>query len=141
MKEAKNYSREQPIGWARRGEKYQHYSTHVNNRASVQPASKKLKIQGLFLGVIAACLLMAIASLGQYARMVALNRDIYQLENQIAEEQDSISKLRLEVANLSSVERLEEIARNDLGMERPNQDQLVTIPREESVDSYSQREE
>ncbi|MBM4234857.1 MAG: hypothetical protein FJ152_00095 [Firmicutes bacterium] len=84
---------------------------------------KRFILVTLFLS----CFLLSLVIVAQYSSLVMTNYQISSAKNELAVIQESARQLELEVAKLSSVGVIEEIARTELGMVEPELAQLRII--------------
>jgi len=84
---------------------------------------KRFKLVTLCLS----CFLLSLVVVAQYSSLVMTNYRISSAQKELAAIQDSTRQLELEVAKLSSVGVIEEIARTELGMVEPELAQLRII--------------
>jgi len=92
---------------------------------------KKAKL----LFMTAACFVLGLAVIAQYSSIVSLNYQLSQCEMRLGELVEEYRALELEAASLSSLSRIDEIARNELGMREPDPSQIrvLTAGREDGV--------
>ncbi len=90
-----------------------------------QPASglKKAKLSLILI----ACFLLSLAVVGQYSSLVILNYRLSSVRTEVAVMKDISRDLELEAARLSSTGRIDQIAREKLGMAEPEMTQLRVI--------------
>ncbi len=98
---------------------YRHPVYHQDPQARV----KRFKVFALFLS----CFLLSLVVVAQYSSLVMTNYRLSSAQKELAAIQDSTRQLELEVAKLSSVGVIEEIARTELGMVKPELAQLRII--------------
>ncbi len=96
---------------------------HPHYRQDPQQRLTKFKLAALFI----ACFLLSLVVVAQYSSLVMANYRISSANKEFAAIRDSIWQLELEVAGLSSVTVIEEIARTELGMVEPELAQLKII--------------
>lgn len=84
---------------------------------------KKFKLISLSL----ACFVLSLVVVAQYSALVITNYRLSSARSEIAVIQDSTKQMEMEVARLSSVGVIEEIARTSLGMVEPELSQLRII--------------
>ncbi len=116
------------------------YHQQVKKRQRALPLEEKkqqVAVQGVgpqtklkLVGMVFCCFLLALAVVVQYSRVVGTTREISGREREIAQIQDNNRRLQLEVSRLSSLQRIEEIAVNELGMRRPESGQVVIVSEE-----------
>jgi cell division protein FtsL len=85
----------------------------------------------LFCGLLLCLLLISVGLISQYGQVVAIKLQIYQVQREITELQVGIEQLQIEVNRLSSLERIEAIAKNDLGLQYPEKRQWLHLARGE----------
>lgn len=83
----------------------------IRKKATITKGEKFLA--GLFVSAVAAC---GIVILTNYAKLYSVNKDIYVLENSIAEQLEVNDGLQLQVIELSAPDRILHIAQEELGM-------------------------
>jgi cell division protein FtsL len=76
-------------------------------------------------------LLTSVGLISQYSRVIAVKYQIHQVQQEIEALQNEIEHLQIEVKSLSSLERIETIAKNDLGLQYPEKRQWIRIARSE----------
>ncbi|MFO7951211.1 MAG: cell division protein FtsL [Bacillota bacterium] len=96
---------------------------------------KKLKL----LSVIAACFILSLVVIAQYSSLVVLNYHLSSARSELASVQESVRVREIEVARLSSINRIENIAKEELGMVEPEVDQLNIISANRGVERESRR--
>lgn len=97
----------------------------VPNREAVRRNSLTL------CGLLLCLLLVSVGLISQYSQVVAVKLQIHQVQKEIEELQSEIEHLHIEVHRLSSLERIEMIAKNDLGLQYPEKRQWLRIARGE----------
>jgi len=85
--------------------------------------SKKVKLVIVF----SLCFLLSLAVIAQYSSLVILNYRLSAARAELASIQEASRILELEVASLSSVGRIEQIARDELGMIDPELAQMRVL--------------
>lgn len=87
------------------------------------------------LFMVAACFMLGLAVIAQYSSIVSLNYQLSRCEMRLGELTEEYRALELEAASLSSLSRIDEIARNELGMREPDLSQIriLTADREDGV--------
>lgn len=83
----------------------------------------------MFYGLLFCLLLISVGLISQYSQVVAVKLNIYQVQKEIAALQGGIEHLHIEVNRLSSLERIEAIAKNDLGLQYPEKRQWLHVAR------------
>lgn len=94
------------------------------------PAPKRIHVsrENLFLcGLILLLILVSAGLIAQYGRVVAANFQVQQVRREISRLQEERDHLFLEVRRLSSLERIEAIALNELGLQYPDQKQWLLL--------------
>ncbi len=109
--------------------------SHLNRPAVSQPVGnpvarphpgsrlKKVKLSLILL----TCFMLSIAVVAQYSSMVVMNYHLSSARVELAEVSEVTRALELEAAQLGSIGRIEQIARNELGMVEPEVNQLRVI--------------
>jgi len=77
-----------------------------------------------FIGILLAVSLFFVWSRVQ---VTGLEYEISQLESSLRDQRQETSNLRLEAASLSNPERIERVARKELGLRLPSAEQVVTV--------------
>ncbi len=98
----------------------------------VQPSSRARTAgrpaESLLLCVFILLLIaISIGLIAQYSQVVALNYQIQQVDQQIAQLQKENERLALDVRSMNSLERLESIAVHELGLQYPEQKQWLRL--------------
>ena len=70
---------------------------------------------------------VSIGLIAQYSRVIAVNYQVQQVDREISQLQEEKERLALEVRSLSSLERIETIAVNELGLQYPEQKQWLRL--------------
>ncbi|MGI5875243.1 MAG: cell division protein FtsL [Dethiobacteria bacterium] len=116
---------------------YQNYA--LKNQHATQPVgelnlSSKRKQQKtgyregfLFCGLILCLIIIGVSLISQYSRVLAVNYKIHRVSREISQLREEQEHLLIEVKRLSSLERIEEIAKNDLGLQYPEEKQWLFI--------------
>lgn len=73
------------------------------------------------------CFLLGLVIIAQYSSMVTLNYRLDQAETRIKELDEEYRQLEQQAAQLSSLSRIESIARTELGMREPESGQLMVL--------------
>jgi cell division protein FtsL len=91
-------------------------------------------LKGISLILLLGCFFFGLVVIAQYSSIVTLNYRLYQAETRIKELDEEYRQLEQQAARLSSLSRIETIARTELGMREPESGQLMvmTAGREES---------
>lgn len=101
---------------------------------SPKPAQRARKIK-LFL-IIVSCFLLCLVVVAQYSQLVITNYRLSRTRAELGALQEQTGQLELEVAALSSVGRLEEVARTELNMAEPTPAQLRVITASRGLNGY-----
>lgn len=83
-----------------------------------------------FYAFVISCIIFAIASVGQYCKVITTNIELVQKEERISELKYEHQDLKMTVARLNSLVRIENIARNELAMEEADEVRIFTASRE-----------
>jgi cell division protein FtsL len=81
----------------------------------------------LFCGLIVCLIITSIVLINQYSRVLAVNYQIQQVGREISQLKEEQQHLLIEVKRLGSLERIEQIARNDLGLQYPEKTQWLVV--------------
>jgi cell division protein FtsL len=84
----------------------------------------------LFLYLVVVMMLLTVVSsfhVWSRVKVVDLNLQIVGVSRQMKEEQQNFNRLRLEVASLKTPARIEALARGELGMALPAEQQVVLV--------------
>ncbi|HEU4962543.1 MAG TPA: cell division protein FtsL [Bacilli bacterium] len=100
-------------------------STHVQPRTEQSKAAAREKLK--WLGTILVCIVIALTLVGRYAHMVSMNYQIQEQKDQLQAINDEKLRLEQEMLELSSAERIKNVAANQLGMKTVGQDQIVIL--------------
>ncbi len=79
------------------------------------------------LGFIALLLAVSLFFVWSRVQVTSLDYEISRLGSSLRDLQQETSNLRLEAASLSSPERIERVARNELHLRLPSADQVITV--------------
>ena len=79
------------------------------------------------LGFIAILLGVSLFFVWSRVQVTSLEYEISQLESTLRAQSQETSNLRLEAASLSNPERIERVARKDLGLRLPSAEQVITV--------------
>jgi cell division protein FtsL len=90
--------------------------------AKTQTGSRLKKVKLLI--IIISCFMFSIVVVAQYSSLVMINYRLGNARSELAEIKEASRILELEVAKLSTIGRIEKIARADLGMVEPEISQL-----------------
>jgi len=104
----------------------------AERKRTVQEAPGKEAAQwgGMTLCALLLCLfLVSVGLISQYSRVVALRLQIHEVTKEIEALKSEKEHLQIEVKRLNSLERIEMIAKNDLGLQYPEERQWVRIAR------------
>jgi cell division protein FtsL len=92
------------------------------HREKVRPHKK-----GRYILVLALVALMAIILLSRFSMITESQYRIEKLKNELKNIEEQNQRLKVEVANLKSVARIEDIAKNKLNMIEPDSHQIVYL--------------
>lgn len=105
------------------------YAPHVQpNRGRVvtpQPGHRLRKFKLLL--VLITCFLLSLTIVAQYSSLVIMNYRLSNNQVELDTMKETVRVLELEVAELSSIGRIETIAREELGMVEPQLNQLRVL--------------
>jgi cell division protein FtsL len=90
-----------------------------------EPGRRARKVK-LFC-IVSAIFLLSLVTVAQYSSLVILNYRLSSVRTELAAVVESSRSLELEVARLSSVGRIDQIAREELGMIDPEIEQLRVL--------------
>ena len=79
------------------------------------------------LGFIALMLAVSLFFVWSRVQVTSMEYDISRFESDLRDLQQETSRLRLEAASLSNPERIERVARKELGLRLPIAEQVVTV--------------
>ena len=79
------------------------------------------------LGFIALLLAVSLFFVWSRVQVTGLEYEISQLESSLRGVRQETSNLRLEAASLSNPERIERVARKELGLRLPSAEQVITV--------------
>ena len=108
-----------PIHWRRR-EIYQ-----PSPAPGRQPRRRWRKAPLLLVGL--SCLLLGLVVIIQYSRIVSLHYEVSRAEVRLQELDEEYRRLEQEAARLSSLSRIEAVARGELGMREPTGSQVKVL--------------
>jgi cell division protein FtsL len=96
----------------------------------VRPARSRRRPAVAMLGLAFVVWLAAVLALGAWVRLQTIQAgyDISEQRRERARLLEANRKLELELARLSSLDRIEAVACGKLGMKFPTQSQMVTLP-------------
>ncbi len=98
---------------------YERYNKKSEKRIKLKK-NKLIKIFSCFFVLFHAA--AAILLINHYNQVTKLNREVIHYEQKLGEFQEEQEHLKIEIANLRTLERIESIATNELGMNYPNED-------------------
>lgn len=98
----------------------------------VHPTSSTRRLYNQKESLLLVCLIFCLIVIGvglisQYSQVVAINYQIQQTTREISELHIERQHLEIKVNRLSSLERIENIAKNDLGLQYPENRQWLLI--------------
>ena len=79
------------------------------------------------LGFIALMLTVSLFFVWSRVQVIGLEYEISTLESDLRDSRKETSRLRIEAASLSSPERIERVARSELGLRLPVAEQVITV--------------
>lgn len=79
------------------------------------------------LGFISLLLVASLFFVWSRVQVTSFEYDLSQMESTLREMQQETASLRLEAASLRSPERIERVARNELGLRLPSPEQVITV--------------
>ena len=100
-----------------------------NHQPQEQPYKKKEKFS--FYALLILCILLSVAIISLYSKVVTTNYQIAAAEDRIEELMENQRSLELKVAGLSCLDRIEGIARTQLGMEKERSLNIQTVSHDE----------
>ncbi|MGM0600762.1 MAG: cell division protein FtsL [Candidatus Rifleibacteriota bacterium] len=105
-------------------------TTRASGRDEIQPAmdAKRRQIIRLYLTAIILLSMMFTVYIWQSTKMVEIKLRLNKSEKRIATLENNNSDLRAETSKLQSLNRIESIARNELGMIIPQKFIYLTMP-------------
>ncbi len=98
--------------------------SHRKNAEQPSPVrAKQYSLRGslLFCGLILCLILISVGLVTQYGRVVAVNYELQQVQRDITQLKEDNEHLSIEVKALSSLERIEALAINELGLQYPEE--------------------
>ncbi len=104
-------------------------------RVSSRPERRLKKVK--LLSIMAACFILSLVVVAQYSSLVVLNYQLSGARSELSTVRESSRIMEIEVARLSSVSRIENIAREELGMVEPSREQLNIISAQHGVGRVS----
>jgi len=79
------------------------------------------------LGFISLLLVSSLFFVWSRVQVTGFEYDLSQMESTLREMRQETASLRLEAASLRSPERIERVARNELGLRLPSPEQVITV--------------
>lgn len=92
---------------------------------SSQPGQRLAKFK--LISILLTCFILCLVVVAQYSLLVIMNYRMSSIRTELASLSVVTHELELEAAGLSTAERIEQIAREELGMVEPEIDQLFVI--------------
>lgn len=91
---------------------------------------KKVKLGPMVSFIFLACMFLAVvlSYVAIHASMAGTAFEINQMEKQVDSLQNENERLQLQIMNLTSLDRIEQVARANLQMVRPEEVQFVALP-------------
>ncbi len=96
-----------------------------NPVAGPQPGHRLKKAK--LVMILLTCFMLSLVVVAQYSSLVVLNYRLSSARNELLAANEITRTLELEAAKLGSIGRVEQIAREELGMVEPDTEQLVVI--------------
>ncbi len=81
----------------------------------------------MLICLIFCLIIIGVGLISQYSQVVAVNYQIQQTSKELDALQEERQHLQIEVKRLSSLERIEAIAKNELGLQYPENRQWLLI--------------
>ncbi|MGI6317197.1 MAG: hypothetical protein GX263_04200 [Firmicutes bacterium] len=81
----------------------------------------------LLCGMLLCLIIIGVGLITQYGHIIAGNYRVHQMRNEIALLQEENEQLLLDVKRLSSLDRIEAIAANELGLQYPEKRQWLIL--------------
>ncbi len=100
-----------------------------------QPDRRFKKVKTLL--ILTTCFLLSLVVVAQYSSLVILNYQLSSARHELSSTVESSRKVELEVAQLSSINRIEEIAKDELGMVEPDPGQVNVITASQRISERS----
>lgn len=117
-----------PVNYGQQNTEYKH-KTKKKKTKKTSPKTFWLIKASPGVAVIALIFLISLALVAQHVWINFLGYQISQLNNSITDIEENNQKLRFEIASLGSLDRIEKVAINELGMIHPKDIQYV-FPKE-----------
>lgn len=93
----------------------------------------KFKLLSIFL----LCFILSLIVVAQYSSLVIINYRVSNIRSELMALSEVTRELELEAAQLSTASRIEQIAREELGMIEPQISQLIVLSTRQGEGSYS----
>lgn len=93
---------------------------------SVSVRPRRLK-KAKLLFIVTTCFLLSLVVVAQYSSLVVLNYRLSAVWTDLADARKDTYLLETDVARLSSINRIEKLARTELGMVDPELNQLIVL--------------
>ena len=107
------------------------YSPRVHvpeQKPKIKPETRKLfHVKAIIVGSIVFVFIVLSLFIAQYSNYVALKLEIDRVKGEIADLQEEKNSLEIEVEKLSSLERIELIALEELGLKYPEEQQWLVL--------------
>ena len=108
------------------------YGERSRRTVNEVPATKAVsRVSLTFCALLFCLLLVGVGLITQYSKVVAVKMQIHQVKKEIEMLENEREHLFIEVKRLNSLERIEMIALNDLGLQYPEKRQWLRIARGE----------
>ena len=108
-------------------------NSHIPREKSYDlPRARPKRVQShcgslLLCGILLCLVLTSVGLIAQYGRLVAGSYQLHQMRREINLLQEERERLQIEVKRLGSLERIEEIAVNELGLQYPEKRQWLIL--------------
>ncbi|MEW5921837.1 MAG: cell division protein FtsL [Bacillota bacterium] len=99
------------------------YERHVQPKKTIAFSGEAM----LFCALILLLIITGVGLIGMHGRVVAINYRVQQVNREISRLQEEREYLNIEVKKLASLERIEHIAINELGMQYPEKRQWLLL--------------
>lgn len=107
----------------------------------VKPLSRPRPGRGLakfkLLSIFLICFILSLIVVAQYSSLVILNYRISNIRSEMMALSEVTRELELEAAQLSTASRIEQIAREELGMIEPQISQMIVLSARQGEGSFS----
>ncbi|MGM0651289.1 MAG: cell division protein FtsL [Bacillota bacterium] len=101
--------------------------TQPNSKPVARPLPGSLLKKVKLLSILLTCFVLSITVVAQYSSMVVMNYQLSSTRTELAEVREATRLLELEAAQLGTIGRIEQVARDELGMVDPELNQLKVV--------------